>query len=88
MAKQVPWCKPIVDEFIRLGCLTDDERKIILTRVEGWSITKQAMEFGLSVSTVNRMVARLKQKYDNCQPYSEILPPRKTSSEEVWMDRN
>ena len=80
MAKQIPWCKPFLDEFIKLGCLTYDEQKIIKTRVAGWSITKQAMEFGMSVSTVNRVIARLKQKYDNCQKYSEILPPRRTSA--------
>lgn len=33
MAKQIPWCKPFLDEFIKLGCLTDDEQKIIKTRV-------------------------------------------------------
>ena len=88
MAKQIPWCKPFLDEFIKLGCLTDDEQKIIKTRVAGWSITKQAMGFGMSVSTVNRVIARLKQKYDNCQKYSEILPPRRTSAEEEWMDKH
>lgn len=88
MAKQVPWCKAIVEEFIEQACLSEDEIKIIRTRVAGWSITKQSMEFGMSKSTVNRIVKRLKTKYDNCQRYSKILPPRKTSAKETWMDEN
>lgn len=77
MAHQVPWNLIILEEFIRLAVLTEDEEKIIRTRVAGWSITKQSVTFGMSESTVNRIVHRLKGKYDTVQPFSPLLPPRK-----------
>lgn len=86
MAHQVPWTKVFLEEFIRLGALSDDEEKIMRTRVKGWSRTRQSMEFGMSLATVDRIIRRLKVKYDKVQPYSDILPPRKYSAEEVWMD--
>lgn len=86
MSKQVPWNVIILEEFIRLAMLTPDEEHIIRTRVAGWPITKQAMTFGMSEATVNRIVKRLKAKYDGVQPYSAILPPRKHSAAETYMD--
>lgn len=86
MAKQVPWNKIILERFIELAMLDKDEEMIMRTRVAGWSVTKQAMELGMSESTVHRMIKRLKVKYDNVQKYDPILPPRKTSAEETWMD--
>lgn len=88
MAKQVPWNKIIVEEFITLAMLSKDEEKILRTRVQGWTITEQALTFGMSTTTVSRIVKRLKKKYDRVQPYSVILPPRKRSAAEVYMDRN
>lgn len=86
MAHQVPWCKEILEEFIAKACLTEDEEKIIRTRVMGWSITKQSLELGMSTSTINRKIGKIKRKYDNCQRYSNILPPRKRTASETWMD--
>lgn len=86
MAKQVPWNNIILEEFIRLAALTEDEEKIMRTRVNGWTITKQSMEFDMGPAAVNRIIKRLKVKYDNVQPYSPILPPRKFSAEETYMD--
>lgn len=84
--KQVPWNKVILEEFISLALLTKEEEMIMRTRVAGWTISKQAMTFGMSESTVNRIIKNLKIKYDAVQPYSVILPPRKQSSEEDYMD--
>lgn len=67
MAKQVPWNKFIVEEFVSLAMLTEEEEMVLRTRVAGWPITKQSMELGMSVSTVNRIIKRLKVKYDNLQ---------------------
>lgn len=86
MAKQVPWNKIILEEFIRLGCLSEDEEAVMRTRVQGWTVTKQSIELGMSVSKVNFIIKRLKKKYDAVQPYSAILPPRKTSAAEIYMD--
>ena len=88
MSHQVPWGKVILEEFIAEAMLTKEEEMIIRTRVAGWSRTKQAMEFGMSLSTVDRIIKRLKVKYDKAQKYSPILPPRKFSAEETYMDEH
>lgn len=88
MSKQVLWCKVILERFIEQACLTKDEEAVMRTRVAGWTITKQAMELGMSPSTVNRIIKRLKAKYDVVQKYDPMLPPRKESAEEVYMDNH
>lgn len=88
MAHQVPWSKVILEEFIKEALLTKDEEMIIRTRVSGWSRTKQAEELNMSLSTVDKHIAKLKKKYDKVQKYDPLLPPRKTSAEETWMDSN
>lgn len=86
MTKQVPWGKVILETFIDEAALTKEEEMVIRTRVAGWTITRQAMELGMSEATVNRIIARLKKKYDAAQKYSAILPPRKESAQELYMD--
>lgn len=86
MSHQVPWSKVILEAFIDEACLSKEEEMIMRTRVAGWSRTKQAIELNMSLATVDRIIARLKKKYDAAQKYSPILPPRKHSEEEVWMD--
>lgn len=86
MAHQVPWNKIIVETFIKEAMLTEDEEWVLRTRVAGWSRTKQAIELGMSVATVDKIIARLKSKYDNVQKYEPLLPPRKSSDKETWMD--
>lgn len=88
MSKQVPWNKLIVEEFCREAMLTKDEEMILRTRVQGWSRTQQSLELGMSVATVDRIIATLKMKYDNVQKYDVLLPPRKQSAKELWMDEN
>lgn len=86
MSKQVPWNKIVLEEFIRLAMLSKDEEAIMRTRVAGWTRTQQSMELGMSLATVDRIIKRLKIKYDKVQPYSPLLPPRKFSAEETYMD--
>lgn len=86
MAHQVAWTNIILEEFIRLGGLTKDEEWVMRTRAAGWSRTRQAHELHMSIETVDRIIRRLKKKYDLVQPYSALLPPRKFSEKEVWMD--
>lgn len=88
MSKQVPWNKIILETFIEEGCLTKEEEIIIRTRVAGWSRTKQSYELGLSMSSVDRIIKSLKLKYDNVQKYNPLLPPRKGSAQETWLDEN
>jgi hypothetical protein len=42
----------------------------------------------MSESNIKKIIARLKKKYDNAEKYSAILPPRKQSEKELYMDEN
>ncbi len=84
--KQVPWNKIIVEEFVNVEMIKKEEEMVLRTRVAGWTITRQSMELGMSPSTVSRIIARLKEKYDAVQKYSPLLPPRRPSKEEEYMD--
>lgn len=86
MSKEVPWNKYIVEAFIEDAMLTKEEEMILRTRVAGWTRTEQAMKLNLSVATVDRIIARLKQKYDVVSKYNVLLPPRKHSDKEDYMD--
>lgn len=86
MTKQVPWNKIILEEFINLAMLTKDEEIIMRTRIAGWSVSQQADKLNLSISTVNRIIQRLKIKYDEVEKYSVILPPRKSCAKELYQD--
>lgn len=67
MAKQICRTKKIVETFIEEACLTKEEQDILRTRVAGLTISKQVEKFNISVSKVNRVIKRLKWKYDNVQ---------------------
>lgn len=56
------------------------------TRVAGWTRTKQAMEFHISMATLDRIIKRLKIKYDTVQAQDERLPVRRESAQELYMD--
>lgn len=88
MTKQVPWNKIILETFIADALLTKEEEKIIRTRVAGWSRQKQARELNMSLSSIDKRIDTLKKKYDNAQKYNPILPPRRESAQETWMDNN
>lgn len=85
MAHEVHWTMEVYEEFISKACLTPEELDVIKTRViNGWSIQKQADNLGMSVSKVNSITRRLKQKYDEVQKKSAILKPRKKSAKETY----
>lgn len=87
MAHQVKWNKKVFDIFVSEAMLSDFEIQVLETRIKGWSIVKQCIEFSCSESTINRTVALLKQKYDNVQKHHpDELPPRRFSMKETWMD--
>jgi len=88
MAHQVIWTKIVLETFIEEANLTDLEEMVMRTRCAGWSRTKQCNEFHLSESALDRTISRLKKKYDAAQKTSLILPPRKFSAEELYMDNN
>lgn len=76
MTNEVVWTKIVLERFIEQANLSEDEEIVMRTRAAGWSRTKQAMELNLSVSTIDRIISRLKRKYDEVQAYDPILPPR------------
>lgn len=68
--------------------LSKEEEYIIRTRAKGFTITEQADKLGMSIDNVNKIIARLKKKYDEVQKYDPLLPPRKSSAKEIYMDNN
>lgn len=76
MTKQVLWTRAIADEFIKQAMLSDDEILILETRIKGYTRVQQSMKLGVSVSTVDKIIKRLKAKYDNVQKSNPILPKR------------
>lgn len=86
MSNQVIWGKLILETFIKEACLSKEEEWIMRTRVAGWSRTKQAQELHMSLSSLDKHIARLKKKYDIVQKTNPLLPPRKNSAKELWMD--
>lgn len=87
MSHQVVWTDKVLQTFIKEGNLSDDEILIMTTRVKGWTITKQSMSFHMSKSKIDKMVARLKVKYDAVQRDNpDTMPERKFSAKETYMD--
>lgn len=89
MAKQVKWTSGIYNSFCKWGMLSEDESFILETRIKGWGVTKQAQALNKSESSVHKMIAVLKKKYDAVQKeHPDELPPRRFSAKETWMDEN
>lgn len=87
MSRQVIWTKQSLETFIEEAYLTEEEIVILRTRLAGWTISEQADRLGVSVGTINRMIRRLKIKYDIVQrQYPQILPVRKNCAAELFMD--
>lgn len=86
MSHQVIWTKIVLEEFVSSANLTEFEEHIMRTRAAGWTRTKQAQEFHVDLSTVDRTIKRLKIKYDAAQKHNPLLPPRKNSAAELYMD--
>lgn len=87
MAHQVPWNNRIVDCFTKYALLSENEEYIIRSRAYGTTITAQAEYLHMSIDNVNKIIARLKQKYDLIQKeHPDELPPRRFSARETYMD--
>ena len=87
MTHQVPWTKTLLEDFITEGLLTEDEENIMRTRIAGWSIVKQSMEFGMSTATISRIIKKVKKKYDYLhKQFPERFPERKQSKFEQALD--
>ena len=84
--KQILWTKKIVDTFIKEGMLTKEERDVLLLRVQGYTIAETSELMNISDSKVNRIIRRLKIKYDNLQGTLEELPKRKETTKELYRE--
>lgn len=83
MTKQVLWTKAVLEAFIKEGNLNERQQFIMRTRVNGYTISRQAEELHLSVDQVNKEISQLKKIYDATQLHSKILPPRKKDRKEL-----
>lgn len=89
MSHQVLWTDKLTEEFIKRAALSEDEAYIMRTRARGYTVTQQALYLGVSESTVARMIAKLKIKYDAVQKENpDLFPVRKVSKVEQFMDEN
>lgn len=70
------WNKIMLEEFLTLAALTEEEEKILRSHIKGDSRVKQAMDNGMSLSTVDRIMKRVNLKYDDVQRYASFMPPR------------
>lgn len=83
------WTDELTEKVIQKCMLSDDESKILKTRVRGYTVKQQALAFDMSESTVARMISEMKKKYDAIQKqYPNEFPLRKSSKNEEWMDKN
>lgn len=73
---EVIWDQRIISEFVKEALLSEDEEFILKTRASGWSRVKQADALKMSVSNIDKIIKRLRLKYDQVAKYSDALPPR------------
>lgn len=89
MAHEVNWNKKLYEDFCELAMLSDSERDILRTRIQGKPRTWQMREYSLSQSALDRAIKRIKVKYDYAQKaHPDRLPPRRKSALEDYMDFN
>lgn len=72
--EKVPWNRVILDEFIFLAMLTEEEEKIVRARAARWSRVKMCHTFNMSLATLDRTIRALKDKYESVVAYSDKLP--------------
>lgn len=78
MAHQVAWNKIIYEEFLDLTYLSKFQRDVMDRHVIYKMTDLQiALDLHASESTVQKAIRECKLMYDDVQPYSKILPPRK-----------
>lgn len=89
MSKGVLWTDKLTESFIKKAALSDDEAFVMRTRARGYTVTQQSIALNKSESTVHRMIATIKKKYDAVQKeFPDEFPTRKTSKVEDFMDNN
>lgn len=86
---QIHWTKQLTEDFIDMAMLSEDEAYILRSRVKGTPVSIQSAYLCCSESTVHRMIAKIRKKYDVVQKENpNKFPLRKKSAKETWMDEN
>ena len=75
--KEIVWNKILLEEFLSIATLTEIEEKVLRSKLAGYTISQQADIFNMSVSSINRVLKSIDEKYDDAEKYSFILPSRK-----------
>lgn len=88
MGNKISWNAVVLGEFVKLGGLNDFETQLMYDRMRGMTIQQMSFNYHVSNATISRTIAKLKKVYDEVQPYSNILKPRRSSPEEKYMDEN
>lgn len=83
----VNWNEQFYDNFCAKAMLNQDEREVLRCRIMQYSITQISLNCNMSTAKVSRIVKSLRDKYDAVQQhYPDILPARRMSEQEEWMD--
>lgn len=87
MANQVIWTNKVLNAFIEKANLSEEEEYIMRSRCKDVTVSAQALYLNCSESRVNRMISKLKIKYDAVQKeFPDEFPERKKSAKELYMD--
>lgn len=78
MAKDIAWTSIMVREFEYLVPMTEEQHIVFLDMVKSKTIVHTAMAHNMSTRKVDYIRQWLRMMYDQVQPYSPILPKRKT----------
>lgn len=75
----IRWNRIILDDFIFNAILSRDELDVLHDWANGESTTYTATRRNMSVAKVDKLRQQIRQKYDDVQPFSPILPERKNN---------
>jgi len=89
LARQVIWTKRVESFFADVANLTPFERDVLRCRISGMTRLQTSFYLSISVSSIDKCIARLKRLYDEVQrEYPDDLKPRRSSAQETYMDDN
>lgn len=86
MRTTVNWNEGLYMLFISKMMLSRIEREVLRCRIMEYTVSEIADELGVSKSTVDRTVKKLRIKYDKLRTMDSTLPPRRMSEKEIFMD--
>lgn len=90
MANKVGWSDKAVQILIYEGELNPIEIFVLITRVLGWTVKRQALAVNYSERQIARIIHNIQEIYDDLQTkHNRELPIRNKESEtEKYLDEN